>query len=253
MLHLHPSDFEDNSLVGIYSRAKEVQSLICNKSSYVQIIGIWGLGGIGKTVIADKVFHRISSKFSGQYFAANVRDRLKSCQPFQLRDEIICNILGEQNLNVGTPCTIDPSIKTRLMRRKVLIVLDDVSCSQQLKQLVGGCHWLGPGSCIIVTSRDRQVLKNVGTNARIYEVDKLTDYEALELFSMHAFKQNHPLERYMELSRKAISYAQGIPLALRVFGSSLYGKDIRTLRIREVSERAWKKKGRYIKGWQDSP
>ena len=40
-------------------------------------------------------------------------------------------------------------------------------------------------------------------------VKELGDHEALELFSMHAFKQNKPEEDYLELTNQVICYAKG--------------------------------------------
>jgi hypothetical protein len=57
-----------------------------------------------------------------------------------------------------------------------------------------------------------------------YEVKVLNDAEALRLFSWKAFKKPHPEENYVELSKDVVSYAQGLPLALKVFGSFLYGR-----------------------------
>ena len=50
-------------------------------------------------------------------------------------------------------------------------------------------------------------------------VKELGDHEALELFSMHAFKQNKPEEDYLELTNQVICYAKGIPLALSIIGA----------------------------------
>ncbi|XP_058003949.1 disease resistance protein RUN1-like [Hevea brasiliensis] len=94
--------------------------------------------------------------------------------------------------------------------------------------LVGGWNLYGPGSRVIVTSRDKQVLEIVDCRkCIIYEVEKLNDCESLRLFSLHAFKQPHPAEGYMkQLSKKVISYTQGVPLALKVLGCNLYGKSV---------------------------
>ncbi|KAJ1393718.1 Winged helix DNA-binding domain superfamily [Sesbania bispinosa] len=44
---------------------------------------------------------------------------------------------------------------------------------------------------------------------------------SLELFSWHAFKHSSPTKKLLKLSRKAVSYCGGIPLALEVLGSLL--------------------------------
>jgi hypothetical protein len=47
------------------------------------------------------------------------------------------------------------------------------------------------------------------------------------LFSWNAFRNPHPSEDHLEVSLRAVRYAQGLPLALVVLGSFLYGRSIR--------------------------
>ncbi|KAI5349922.1 hypothetical protein L3X38_002813 [Prunus dulcis] len=114
-------------------------------------------------------------------------------------------------------------IKEWLRGRKVLLVLDDVDDMEQLHKLVGACDWFGVGSRIIITTRDKQLLTAHHVNL-IHEVKILDDPEALELFCWHAFKRSEPpLGDYVKLAERAIRYAQGLPLALKVLGSCLCG------------------------------
>ncbi|GAY34031.1 hypothetical protein CUMW_276360, partial [Citrus unshiu] len=43
---------ENKGLVGVAWRIKEIESLLCIRSAGVYVLGIWGIGGIGKTTIA---------------------------------------------------------------------------------------------------------------------------------------------------------------------------------------------------------
>ncbi|WOH09195.1 hypothetical protein DCAR_0728650 [Daucus carota subsp. sativus] len=48
--------------------------------------------------------------------------------------------------------------------------------------------------------------------------------ESLELFSYHAFRKDMPPKSLSQLSVSIIAYTGGLPLALKVLGSSLFGK-----------------------------
>ncbi|KAH9782293.1 ADP-ribosyl cyclase/cyclic ADP-ribose hydrolase [Citrus sinensis] len=93
---------------------------------------------------------------------------------------------------------------------KVLIVFDDVTCFSQLESIIGSLDCLTPVSRIIITTRNKQVLRNWGVR-KIYEMEALEYHHALELFSRHAFKQNHP--------------DVGVPLAIKVLGCFLYERE----------------------------
>uniref|UniRef100_A0A3N7FGF9 Uncharacterized protein n=1 Tax=Populus trichocarpa TaxID=3694 RepID=A0A3N7FGF9_POPTR len=111
-------------------------------------------------------------------------------------------------------------IKERIRHKKVFTVLDDVSDVEQVECLIERHDMFGPGSRILVTSRDRQVLKNVADE--IYEVEELNCSEARQLFSLSVFKGNHIPKDYKGLSIRAVNYAKGNPLALKVLGSFLF-------------------------------
>ncbi|KAK2642960.1 hypothetical protein Ddye_024723 [Dipteronia dyeriana] len=59
---------------------------------------------------------------------------------------------------------------------------------------------------------------------KIYEVEAFGNDEACQFFCKHAFKQDNPHKDFTVLVNKVVRYAKGNPLALKVVGSSLYGK-----------------------------
>ncbi|XP_024042955.1 TMV resistance protein N-like [Citrus clementina] len=209
-----------NQLVGVESKVEEIESLLGVESKGVYALGIWGIGGIGKTAIARAIFDKISGDFEGSCFLENVRE--ESQRPGGLaclRQKLLSNLLKDKNAIPG----IDLNFR-RLIHMKVLIVFDDVTCFSQLESLIGSLDWLTPVSRIIITTRNKQVLRNWGVR-KIYEMKALEYHHAIELFSRHAFKQNHPDVGYEELSSKVMKYAQGVPLALKVLGCFLHKRE----------------------------
>ncbi|KAL8239792.1 hypothetical protein R6Q59_016359 [Mikania micrantha] len=95
----------------------------------------------------------------------------------------------------------------------------------------------GSRSRIIITTRDEQVLNAHQVNI-IHEVQLLSDKEAIRLFSKGAFKREIPDEEYKELSNNVVDYAGGLPLTVKVLGSSLCGcsKNVWTDAIRRLKE-----------------
>ncbi|TYI08182.1 hypothetical protein ES332_A10G280600v1 [Gossypium tomentosum] len=204
--------------VGIDDQKGKLLALI--EQADIRVIGLWGMGGIGKTTLADVVYKEVSPKFECRWFLQNVSEKIKKKGNEFVRNELLSKLLNEQEIRIDTP-SIGHLYQDRLNNKKVLVVLDDVSNPDQLDFM--GVKHFGSGSKVIVTSRDKQALKNGRAN-HIHEVEKLKKNYSLQLFSTFAFKLLNPKIGFRDLSCKFVEYAQGSPLALKVLGSKLYTK-----------------------------
>ncbi|XP_016670135.1 disease resistance protein RPV1 [Gossypium hirsutum] len=171
-------------LVGIEYQKNTILKLI--KQNDCRVLGLWGMGGQGKTTLADAVYKKISSEF--------------------------------ENVDIGTPSIGSTLTQEMLNNKKLLVVLDDVDDIDQIDYM--GVEYFGSQCKIIITSRDRQVLESGGADT-IHEVKGLNENNSLQLFSTFAFKQLNPAIGFQDLSRRFVKYTQGNPLALKVLGEPI--------------------------------
>ncbi|KAJ9675886.1 hypothetical protein PVL29_024718 [Vitis rotundifolia] len=212
-------------LVGMGSRILDMAQLLDIGSDDVQMVGIWGMAGIGKTTIAYQVYKKIYAQFDECCFLPNVReDSQRHGLPY-LQEKLLSQILKGGNLNRGNFNDGINFIQERLQSRKVLIVLDDVDMHEQLEALAGNHYWFGAGSRIIITTKDKALLNMHGVDS-VYKAGGLKYIEALELFCWYAFKHNPPAEDYMQLCKNFVEYIDGLPLAIKVLGSFVKNKTI---------------------------
>ncbi|XP_027903519.1 TMV resistance protein N-like isoform X2 [Vigna unguiculata] len=224
LMRLRKSVVISKGLVGIDKRIADVESLIHRdvESEKARLIGLWGMGGIGKTTLAEEVFNKLRSKYEGCYFLANEREQSSRKGKVSLKEEIFSALLGD--VKIDTPNSLPEDIVRRIRQMKVLIILDDVNDSDHITELLGAVDNFGSGSSIIVTTRDEQVLKASKAD-EIYHLRELTSDEALELFNLNAFNQSDHQREYDELSKRIVHYAKGLPLILKVLAHRLHGKN----------------------------
>ncbi|XP_059067935.1 disease resistance protein Roq1 isoform X2 [Cryptomeria japonica] len=190
----------------------------------VQIVGIWGMGGAGKTTLAKQLYNKKSLTIKKSSFLFDVREaarkkRLHETQKLLLKDlDLKGTDFDFDNVDKGKG-----TLKSRLRSASVLIVLDDVDHIDQLDALVPAKGSLGKGSLIIVTTRELSVLEQWDISA-IYKIRTLNPAHAQQLFCWHAFGQPSPLSGLKEFAEKFIDACRGLPLSLVVLGSQLHGK-----------------------------
>uniref|UniRef100_A0A2N9IH49 Uncharacterized protein n=1 Tax=Fagus sylvatica TaxID=28930 RepID=A0A2N9IH49_FAGSY len=248
---VNPSD-----VIGRDDDKKKIIHLLMQQDAgrNVSVIPIIGIGGLGKTTIANMVY-------SDKGVVSHFQLRMWVCvsEDFdvtRLIKEILKSAIGKTNENLDVDGLqislrelfkgkkllenlgveeLQSNLRELLKEKKFLLVLDDVWNEDHNKWIKlealfrGGCN----GSKIILTTRYDSVANITGT-APTYKLGGLSQEECLSLFVQLAFKEGeekqHP--NLFKIGKEIVKKCKGVPLAVRTLAGLLYSK---------VDEKEWER------------
>ncbi|XP_059445314.1 putative disease resistance RPP13-like protein 1 [Corylus avellana] len=216
---------------GIFGRHEDeeaiINSLFSNEASgsEIGVIVIVGMGGIGKTTLAQLVYNdnRVKEHFDLKAWVC-VSD------PFDVF-MVMKTIIEEIGLSTNADSTnlnhLQINLKKMLTGKRFLFVLDDVWDKNNAKwEVLSNALKSGiQGSRVIVTTRDQDVARVVHASAT-HCITELPKEDCWSLFVKYAFHDGHP-DAYPKLEaigRQIVEKCKGLPLAIKAIGSLLWSK-----------------------------
>ncbi|XP_050292613.1 putative disease resistance protein RGA4 [Quercus robur] len=197
----------------------------------VSVLPIVGIGGLGKTTVAQLVFNdkELKDHFEPKVWVC-VSENFDVKIIVQKILECVKNVKPAKDLEMNT---LVNDIHKEINGKRYLIVLDDVwneDCEKWFslkKILMGGAR----GSRIVMTTRSQKVAK-ISQPSQPHVLQGLDEQHAWSLFKKMAFEEGEePKEvSFVNIGKDILKMCVGVPLAIRTIGGLLYFKK---------SEREW--------------
>lgn len=195
----------------------------------VSVVSIIGIGGLGKTTLAQLVFNDENVQ---KHF--HLRMWVYVSPDFSVRsvvEKIIKSATdkGLENLEMDQ---LQKLLRREIDGKRYLLVLDDVWNEnreewRKLEILLSAC---GKGSRIMVTTRSEVVGEIMSSTMAPYILGRLNEDESWTLFKKVACKlgEEPSNAKIVGIGKEIVERCGGIPLAIRTIGRTMYFKDPET-------------------------
>ncbi|KAG9456591.1 hypothetical protein H6P81_001099 [Aristolochia fimbriata] len=214
--------FDQSQIVGLEDGTKMLKGWLLRATMGLTLVGIVGMGGLGKSTAAQRVFNDREIEFGFER-----RIWVSVSQTFN-EEEIMRTVLkslGETSMG-DTRGELLTKIHQNLSGRRYLIVMDDVWGIQNgwWARLENGLP-KEDGSAVIITTRNEGVARRMGVvEGRVHRPRLLTEEESWSLLCKIAFVVSGGVCRNPELEKigfEVVEKCGGLPLAIKAIGGAL--------------------------------
>ncbi|XP_062097603.1 putative disease resistance protein RGA3 [Humulus lupulus] len=214
----------EEEVIGREDEKKEIIQLLVEMEfeEDVSFIPIVGIGGLGKTTLAQYVYNdeKVQKHFELKMWVC-VSDVFDvDLLVAKIIKSDTCTNLGNLELE-----QLQNELRSKLSGKKYLLVLDDVwnEHGEEWHKLEMLLKCGGRGSRVLVTTRSEMVSRITQT-VQPFKVKGLSKDMSWYLFKRMAFeKEQEPVEgsKIMELGMEVVEKCKGVPLAIRTIGRLL--------------------------------
>ncbi|XP_030964959.1 disease resistance protein At4g27190-like [Quercus lobata] len=187
-----------------------------------QRIGIWGLGGVGKTTMVITLNNELKSTTRNIFGVIIWVSVSKNLDMKQVQTQIALRLNLEMKMEESVERMAIRLHQRLTNEEKYLLILDDVWQKLDLDSLGVPQPDVHKGSKIILTTRFMEVCRKMMTDVEV-KVDVLNDEEAWQLFSQKAGDVAH-LEGIKPFAEAIARECCGLPLAIIIVGAAMRRK-----------------------------
>ncbi|KAM7530027.1 hypothetical protein LguiB_033437 [Lonicera macranthoides] len=224
---------EENEVVSFIKDAKIVIRLLTDLTSCSKVVSIVGMGGLGKTTLAKKVYNDsiVKNRF-------NCRAWVTVSQEFASKD-LLMNILESVTKVTDKMYKMEEDKLIEELRKcfemkSYLVVLDDVWSTEAWDGIKDAFPRTSNGR-VLITTRIKEVALHASPIPP-YLLPLLNKEDSWELFSRKAFRDEGCPKELEKDGRRIAEKCNGLPLALVVAGGLLAKREKSTRVLSKMAE-----------------
>ncbi|ONI20611.1 hypothetical protein PRUPE_2G025200 [Prunus persica] len=199
----------------------DVLSALRNEKT--RIIGICGMGGVGKTTMVREIIKRLQG--TNKLFDDVVMSTVSATVNIRKIQTEIAESLDMKLVEESESIRAQRLHERIKQSKRILIILDDVWSELKLQD-VGIPFGDHEGCKILLTSRNEEVCKTMGCKDNIFRVQALNKEEAWELFKAtvgESLDNNNP--HLLHVAEMIADECKGLPIAIITIGKTLVSID----------------------------
>ncbi|KAG5222846.1 disease resistance protein [Salix suchowensis] len=215
----------ESEILGRGKEKEELVNILFTNAGDLSIHAMWGMGGLGKTTLAQLVYNeeRVKQHFDLRIWVCVSTDSNIKRLTRAIIESIEGACCGLEELD-----PLQQRLQQKLTGKKFLLVLDDVwdDCGDSWNKLKEVLRCGAKGSAVIVTTREVMVARRMATTF-VHHMGRLSEEDSRHLFQRLAFGMRRK-EEWAHLEEIGVSIVKkcgGVPLAIKALGNLMRLKD----------------------------
>ncbi|TXG47048.1 hypothetical protein EZV62_026342 [Acer yangbiense] len=215
----------EENVVGLVDDAQTLLAKLLDDDPRHFIVSIYGMGGLGKTTVAGKLYHHnsVKSKFKNRAWVAVSQDYTTQDLLIRIFKSFDFRVENNEDLKKMDKEDLRRRLHESLQGDSYLLVLDDV-WDKEVWRILKAAFPDNKNGRVIMTTRNEEVAKSSDERTHSHRLRKLKEEESWQLFCEKTSQNFNADEELKKLGKEMVQKCNGLPLAIIVLGGMLSNK-----------------------------